>query len=130
MAPYAGDLFGGGVTSDAVVHPEKRFFAGGPQSVRGFGLNLLGPTVLVLTERDCAAYPDFDTCARSLPPGAFDERPLGGNAVFEGSVEGRFLAGSHWTVAAFLDFGQVWETIDERSARCGWMWGTTRPDHG
>ncbi len=115
VLPGEGDVFDGNVTSDEVVHPEKRFFAGGPQSVRGIGLNLLGPTVLVLTESDCDGFVDFNDCAQSLPPGAFDERPLGGNSVFEGSVEGRFRAGEKWTVAAFIDFGQVWETINDRA---------------
>ncbi len=115
VVPQQGDVFEGDVTTDAVVHPQKRFFAGGPQSVRGFGLNLLGPTVLVLTEDDCTVFEgDFDTCAQTVPPTAFDERPLGGNAAFEGSVEGRFRAGERWTVAVFMDFGQVWKSIDER----------------
>ena len=116
ILPYTGNVFDGTVTSDAVVHPQKRFFAGGPQSVRGFGLNLLGPTVLVLEEEDCEGYVDFEECAQDLPPTAFNERPLGGNSVFEGSVEARFRAGERWTVAAFVDFGQVWETIDDRAS--------------
>ena len=116
ILPYTGNVFDGTITSDAVVHPQKRFFAGGPQSVRGFGLNLLGPTVLVLEEGDCESYIDFEECAQGLPPTAFNERPLGGNSVFEGSVEARFRAGERWTVAAFVDFGQVWETIDDRAA--------------
>ncbi len=115
ILPYEGSLFDGNVTSEAIVHPQKRFFAGGPQSVRGFGLNLLGPTVLVLEEDDCSGYDSFDDCAQDLPPGDFNERPLGGNSVFEGSVEARFRAGDRWTVAAFVDFGQVWETINDRA---------------
>jgi outer membrane protein assembly complex protein YaeT len=115
ILPYEGSLFEGNVTSDAIVHPQKRFFAGGPQSVRGFGLNLLGPTVLVLDEDECSGYDSFDDCAQDLPPGDFSERPLGGNSVFEGSVEARFRAGDRWTVAAFVDFGQVWETINDRT---------------
>ncbi|MCK5483052.1 MAG: BamA/TamA family outer membrane protein, partial [Gemmatimonadetes bacterium] len=115
ILPYEGSLFEGNVTSDAIVHPQKRFFAGGPQSVRGFGLNLLGPTVLVLDEDECSGYDSFDSCAQDLPPGDFSERPLGGNSVFEGSVEARFRAGDRWTVAAFVDFGQVWETINDRT---------------
>ncbi len=115
ILPYEGSLFDGNVTSEAIVHPQKRFFAGGPQSVRGFGLNLLGPTVLVLEEDDCSGYDSFDDCAQDLPPGDFNERPLGGNSVFEGSVEARFRAGDRWTVAAFVDFGQVWETINDRT---------------
>jgi outer membrane protein assembly factor BamA len=115
ILPYEGSLFDGNVTSEAIVHPQKRFFAGGPQSVRGFGLNLLGPTVLVLEEDECSGYDSFDDCAQDLPPGDFNERPLGGNSVFEGSVEARFRAGDQWTVAAFVDFGQVWETINDRA---------------
>jgi outer membrane protein assembly complex protein YaeT len=116
ILPYTGNVFDATVTTDAVVHPQKRFFAGGPQSVRGFGLNLLGPTVLVLEESDCEGFADVQECVSSIPPTTYSERPLGGNSVFEGSVEARFRAGERWTVAAFLDFGQVWETIDDRSA--------------
>lgn len=116
VLPYEGGVFSGDVTTDAVVHPQKRFFAGGPQSVRGFGLNLLGPTVLVLTDDQCADFPDFDTCARSVPATEFSERPLGGNSVFEGNAEARLRVGDRWTLAAFFDVGQVWETIDDRSA--------------
>ena len=108
-------MFDGSVTSGAIVHPQKRFFAGGPQSVRGFGLNLLGPTVLVLEEADCESYVDFSECAQDVPPTTFNERPLGGNSVFEGSVEARLRVGNRWTVAGFVDFGQVWETIDDRA---------------
>ena len=116
ILPYTGNLLTGTVTSDAVVHPQKRFFAGGPQSVRGFGLNLLGPTVLVLDEAECEGYATFEECAQDVPPTQFNERPLGGNAVIDGSIEARFRAGNRWTVAAFVDFGQVWATIDDRVA--------------
>ena len=114
ILPYSGNLFDGDVTTDAVVHPQKRFFSGGPQSVRGFGLNLLGPTVLVLDESDCEGYASLPECVQSVPPTTYNERPLGGNSVFEGSVEARFRAGERWTVAAFIDFGQVWEQVDDR----------------
>jgi outer membrane protein assembly factor BamA len=114
ILPYSGNVFDGSVTPDAVVHPQKRFFAGGPQSVRGFGLNLLGPTVLVLEEGDCESYVDFNECAEQVRPTVYNERPLGGNAVFEGSVEARFRVGGRWTVAGFLDFGQVWASVNDR----------------
>lgn len=117
IAPRSGSAFSEGASGEAVVHPRKRFFAGGPQSVRGFGLNLLGPTVLVLDVARCP--PDgasLEECALGLPPTAFDERPVGGNAVFEGSVEARLRVGGRWTMAGFLDFGQVWRNVDDRSA--------------
>lgn len=40
----ANPRFGGA----AIVHPRRRFYAGGAQSVRGFGENQLGPRVLVI----------------------------------------------------------------------------------
>jgi outer membrane protein assembly complex protein YaeT len=115
ILPYSGNVFEGNVSSDAIVHPQKRFFAGGPQSVRGFGLNLLGPTVLVLEESDCDGYASLPECAQDVPPTTFNERPLGGNAVFEGSIEARFRAGDRWSVAGFVDFGQVWKNVDDRA---------------
>ena len=72
--------------------------------------------MLVLDEADCANYVDFAQCAEDVPPTTYNERPLGGNSVFEASVEARFRAGDRWTVAGFLDFGQVWETVDDRVA--------------
>ncbi len=115
ILPYSGNVFEGNVSSDAIVHPQKRFFGGGPQSVRGFGLNLLGPTVLVLEESDCDGYASLPECAQDVPPTTFNERPLGGNAVFEGSIEARFRAGDRWSVAGFVDFGQVWKNVDDRA---------------
>ena len=37
-----------GLTGEAVLHPRKRFYAGGSQSVRGYGENQLGPRILTL----------------------------------------------------------------------------------
>jgi len=69
-ARSAGGLGG---TEYQVLHPRTRFYAGGAQSVRGYGENQLGPRVLtvapenVLTVRaaDSAAFradPRFDPC--------------------------------------------------------------------
>jgi translocation and assembly module TamA len=37
-----------GLIGDAILHPRKRFYAGGANSVRGFGENQLGPRILTL----------------------------------------------------------------------------------
>lgn len=101
------DVLGG------VIHPRKRFFAGGPQSVRGFGLNLLGPTVLVVeAERDCADE-ELEECVARLEPSEFDERPEGGDAAAEASFELRFRLSDRWTAVGFVDVGQVWEDLSE-----------------
>jgi outer membrane protein insertion porin family/translocation and assembly module TamA len=98
-----------------VVHPRKRFFAGGAESVRGFGANLLGPTVLVVdVAQDCPDQ-DLETCVDGLPPTAFDERPAGGNAVLEGSLELRSPLGDRWTFVTFVDAGQVWASLGDRT---------------
>lgn len=86
-----------------VVHPRKRFYAGGSQSVRGFGERQLGPRVLTvsptaLTDTALAApctaaqlaNQSCDPNIEGLGAGAFQPQPLGGNAVAEASVEYRF----------------------------------------
>jgi len=101
-----------------VVHPRKRFYAGGSQSVRGFGERQLGPRVLTvsptaLTDTTLAApctnaqIQDLscDPNLAGLKAAAFNPQPLGGNAVFEASVEYRFPL---WPIhgisgAVFLD---------------------------
>ena len=115
IEPSETQAFGTAEGSPAVVHPRKRFFAGGAESVRGFGANLLGPTVLVVNvEEDCPGQ-DLDSCVDGLPPGAVAERPSGGHAVIEGSLELRNDLGGRWSVVAFVDAGQVWTGLDDRS---------------
>lgn len=107
-----------GTGEGQVVHPRKRFYAGGSMSVRGFGERQLGPRVLTvsptaLTDTALAtpcttAQVQDGSCDPNLPglgAAAFFPQPLGGNAVAEASVEYRFLL---WPVhgisgALFLD---------------------------
>ena len=105
-----------------VVHPQKRFFAGGANSVRGYAQNRLGPRVLtvpvdsLITDRGdegplCTPESVLDrTCdASPLDDRAFMVIPSGGSALLEGSLELRFpVWGENVGGAAFLDFGQVW----------------------
>ena len=111
--------------SENVVPPEKRLYAGGSNSVRGFAQNRLGPRVLYLpqVERVLRGTPDggpppctpqevmsLSCDANPLSDAAFATRPTGGTAMVEGSVELRFpVLGQVWEGATFLDFGQVWE---------------------
>ena len=60
-----------------------RFYAGGPGSIRGFGLNRVGPL-------------------------AADGVPLGGHGVIEGSMELRFAVIGELGGVFFVDFGQVY----------------------
>jgi outer membrane protein assembly factor BamA len=105
---------------DGVLHPRKRFYAGGSHSVRGFGENQLGPRVLtvpigVLQTHDssnvaCLSGTDVTMCnpnAANLKDRDFEPRPLGGNFVLEGSIEARFPVWDDLLGAAFIDAGMV-----------------------
>ncbi len=103
-----------------VLHPRKRFYAGGSHSVRGFGENQLGPRVLTipiaaLQSHDtlnvaCTSGTDVTACdpnAGNLKDRDFEPRPLGGNFVVEGSVEARFPVWQQLVGAVFVDAGMV-----------------------
>jgi translocation and assembly module TamA len=71
-----------------------RFYAGGGQSMRGYGLRRLSPLLL-------APGPggNEDTPLLTLP--------IGGNGLVDGSFEARYAVTSNLLVAAFADFGTV-----------------------
>ncbi len=114
--------------SDGIVPPEKRLYAGGSNSVRGFAQNRLGPQVLFLPRVEKLLSPENDggsarctpaemmelTCDASfLPEEEFTPRPIGGTYLLEGGVEFRFpISHQVWEGATFLDFGQVWGADD------------------
>ncbi len=106
-----------------IAHPQKRFFAGGANSVRGYAQNQLGPRIVSI-ELEELLFPvggrDEAVCspeevaglecdATPLGAGRFVPRPAGGSNLLEGNVELRFpIWGSLLRGAAFVDFGQVW----------------------
>ena len=108
-----------------VVHPQKRFFAGGSNSVRGFAQNRLGPKVLTVSA-ERLLLPDTTTgqqvplcsvaevvslaCdAGGLADGDFTPQPTGGTRVIEGNFEYRFpLTARAFEGVTFVDFGHVW----------------------
>lgn len=107
-----------------LVHPQKRFYAGGAASVRGFAENQLGPRVLSTdvenllnvppdgTEALCTPEQVVDaTCdGRGLNPDEVLVRATGGIRLLEGSVELRFpLISNVLQGATFVDIGQVWD---------------------
>ena len=108
-----------GAGADGILHPRKRFYAGGSSSVRGYGEGQLGPRVLTVPTAklltDDAANPLCTAATiRKCNPNAslfrdrdFAPRPLGGNRLIEGSVEFRFpifasLMGATFVDAAYL----------------------------
>ncbi|MEP7346309.1 MAG: BamA/TamA family outer membrane protein, partial [Gemmatimonadaceae bacterium] len=95
-----------GDSAELVVHPRKQFFAGGSQSVRGYGENQLGPRVLTIDPSLLTVLADTartthcsiqqledGSCDPNLPgltSHAFQPRPLGGSSLAEMSIELRF----------------------------------------
>jgi outer membrane protein insertion porin family len=107
------------------LHPQKRFFAGGPSSVRGFAQYRLGPKLLTVSSdtlaqsiarggAGCTAQEiNAGTCDASAlaldHPGALEVRPVGGALALEANVELRYpIWADRLRGAAFIDFGQVW----------------------
>jgi outer membrane protein insertion porin family len=108
---FVRPLSGGGTIGEAVLHPRKRFYSGGAQSVRGYGENQLGPRILTLplqylvhsrtasgspcdvtSEAIRFCDPNFITDSAGAPVGddKFTPRALGGTSLVEGSIEYRF----------------------------------------
>lgn len=80
-----------------ILHPRKRFYAGGSRSVRGYHENQLGPRVLTVDPNALRAAGCTDagiesgTCDPSaVPLDEFQPRPVGGSAVLEANLEYRF----------------------------------------
>jgi len=104
-------------SADDLLHPRKRFYAGGSRSVRGFAENQLGPRVLTipnarLRRKDpgCAEGIDITLCdpnAKEISRLDFEPRPLGGNIVAETSGELRFPVWRQIMGAFFVDAGYV-----------------------
>jgi len=104
-------------TDAALLHPRKRFYAGGSRSVRGYGENQLGPRVLSIASSKlreenpaCAGTADIRTCdpnVEDLDRMDFQTRPLGGNFVAEVSAELRFPLWKQLFGAGFIDAGYV-----------------------
>lgn len=115
-----------GDTSGNVLHPTVRFYAGGAQSVRGFGENLLGPHVLTIapevlrgmkvsankqdTTYECSPSTPIANCPVNVPyltDEEFSVQPLGGRTLLEGSVEYRFPIVGDLGGVVFVDAGVV-----------------------
>jgi outer membrane protein assembly factor BamA len=111
---------------EVILHPRKRFYAGGSQSVRGYGENQLGPRVLTVspealmeprvlasgdTVAGCSSADIVNrTCdPTGVPASAFQPRAIGGTGLIEASVEYRFPIWEELRGALFLDGAFVGE---------------------
>ncbi|MGQ0814845.1 MAG: BamA/OMP85 family outer membrane protein [Gemmatimonadota bacterium] len=106
--------------SGVLLHPRVRFYGGGSRSVRGYAEGQLGPRVLTI---DPAKLVDADTsrgapctlatieagsCDPNVAPSSdFVPRPVGGNALLEGTVEYRLPLSRSLGAALFVDAARV-----------------------
>jgi outer membrane protein assembly factor BamA len=105
-----------------IAPPQKRFYGGGANSVRGYAQSQLGPRVVtvgveeLLFPRDGATpicrpeeIADLSCDASPLAATDFESRPTGGRVMLEGSLELRFPVWQPFLGGvAFVDVGQVW----------------------
>ena len=99
------------------VPPDQRFYGGGPNSVRGYGLNELGPRVYVITDSSDGALDPVATAkaGEKVWRGVFTA-PTGGNTVIILNAELRIpspILASRMRLGFFVDAGQVWERGEE-----------------
>jgi outer membrane protein assembly factor BamA len=91
------------------VPPEQRFYAGGPNDVRGYRRNELGPLVYVVSQSHLDS-----TSSRGLrlDPDSVQVAASGGNTLGVANVELRVpspVFPSRLRLAAFVDAGGVWQ---------------------
>ena len=108
-----------GANAGQILHPRKRFYAGGSQSVRGFGENQLGPRVLTIDPDKIRGRREADgvvsyRCDPSTPiaqcivndttlrDADFQPRPLGGTTLLEAGIELRIPVWGPIVGAVFL----------------------------
>ena len=114
-------------TDSGVLHPRKRFYAGGANSVRGYAENQLGPRILTIdaSRLDTTSGINGGRCAATMTGAQFCNpnspkvtavdfvpQPLGGTSLIEASVEYRVPLPlgetfRHFVGAVFVDGGIV-----------------------
>lgn len=97
-----------GSQTNSFVPPEQRFYAGGPNDVRGFNRNELGPVVYVV--RDSTLMNAGSVAA--LSQDSVQVAPTGGNTLVVGNAELRVpspIFPTRMRLAAFVDAGGLWE---------------------
>ena len=105
----------------AYVPPEERLYAGGPNSVRGYNQNLLGPVVYIV-DRIAVSDTVIDGNSAQLFRTADSSRvrqysPTGGNTLIVANLEWRIRLpsfGGNVQLATFVDAGQVWNRPQQK----------------
>jgi outer membrane protein insertion porin family/translocation and assembly module TamA len=104
--------------AERLVPPQERLYAGGANSVRGYGQNELGPIVYVVQQFDTVRAPNGNVFFRADPVrqrARFDQ-PTGGDNVVVANAELRLRSPLYPDLlqyALFLDAGEVWNRSTE-----------------
>jgi len=96
------------------VPPDQRFYGGGPNSVRGYGRNGLGPRVYVVSDTSDAQV-DTVVAGGKVFKGV-TTAATGGNSAVVLNAELRFpspIFAQRMRLGLFVDVGQVWERGEE-----------------
>jgi outer membrane protein assembly complex protein YaeT len=97
------------------VPPDQRFYGGGPNSVRGYGRNELGPRVYVISDSTATDSVATRLAGEKVFRGVFTA-PTGGNTAIILNAELRFpspILSQRMRLGVFVDAGQVWERGEE-----------------
>ncbi|HEY6092638.1 MAG TPA: BamA/TamA family outer membrane protein [Gemmatimonadales bacterium] len=100
------------------VPPDQRFYGGGPNSVRGYGRNELGPQVYVIHDTTSAGAIDSAATTRAGETvfRGVTAAPTGGNTAIILNAELRLpspVFAQRMRLGLFVDAGQVWERGEE-----------------
>ncbi len=118
---FVARMSAGAISLARLLPPQERLYAGGANSVRGFGQNELGPVVYLYTRPDTNQF-TADTLVTGVAdsavifvakPGASTGRrsPGGGNSLFVANMELRIrdpFFPELLEYVPFVDAGQVW----------------------
>ncbi len=97
------------------IPQEYRFYAGGPNDVRGYERNELGPVVYVVSKRE---VDEATGKGKPINPDSVQVAATGGNTLALANVELRLpspLFSSRLRFAAFVDAGGTWTRQQEHS---------------
>ena len=102
------------------IPPEQRFYAGGPNDVRGFDRNELGPVVYVVPKShvDSTLLNPIVANRKPLNPDSVQVAATGGNTLAVANIELRVpspVFSSRLRLAAFIDAGGVWQRNEPNS---------------
>lgn len=92
------------------VPPQQRLYAGGPNSVRGYSQNLLGPVVYIV-DSAMTHVGDSGNLVADDTAAIRQYSPIGGNTLLIGNLEWRVrppFFGDAVQFATFVDAGIVW----------------------